>query len=210
MLLSSFAPEEIDALSQDHYCYGTNYNKAQEKKYICGDSRLGPAQLPRSFPLDTELETYQRFGGQCPEAFLEEWFNSTSGWWNYPPQDGFALNTSGRPILGDETLQKGTLLDRFGSEQGGFLSPAGAPYMQRALPPSNLNTPAADAKRNPSYPYNYHVYQVLKPFVVQAGVIAPWFGQPGAGVQYKLLNSTVASLILTKYLQRVHPTAILG
>ena len=62
----------------------------------------------------------------------------------------------------------GMKLDRFGSEYGSFLSPAGAPYSQRALPPSNLDTPTSD----PSYPYNYHVYEVAKPFVVLSGPIA--------------------------------------
>jgi hypothetical protein len=38
------------------------------------------------------------------------------------------------------------LMDRFGSEYGSFVSPAGAPYMQRALPPSNLDTPTTDPR----------------------------------------------------------------
>ena len=59
-------------------------------------------------------------------------------------------------------------LDRFGSEYGAFLSPAGAPYSQRALPPSNLDTPTSDL----SYPYNYHVYEVVQPFTVLSGPIA--------------------------------------
>lgn len=59
-------------------------------------------------------------------------------------------------------------LDRFGSEYGSFLAPAGAPYSQRALPPSNLDTPAG----NTSYPYNYHVYEVVQAFTVLSGPIA--------------------------------------
>jgi hypothetical protein len=44
----------------------------------------------------------------------------------------------GRPIQGNVTLPEETLVDRFGSEWGSFVSPAGAGYAQRALPPSNL------------------------------------------------------------------------
>ena len=63
---------------------------------------------------------------------------------------------------------------------GSYISAADAPYSQRALPPSNLDTdPNA-----PAYPYNYHVYAVLKPLPVVGGPIAPWFGQPGLGAQF--------------------------
>lgn len=37
------------------------------------------------------------------------------------------------------TLPVGTFLDRFGSEYGAYMSPAGVPYAQRALPPTNLD-----------------------------------------------------------------------
>lgn len=114
-------------------------------------------------------------------------------------------------VEGNQELPAGLLIDRFGSEYGSFLAPADSPYAQRALPPSNLDTPTSA----PTYPYNYHVYrvrppirallssspklqhlvifnptdllylnQVLKPFTVLSGPIAPWFGQPGQGTQY--------------------------
>lgn len=35
--------------------------------------------------------------------------------------------------------------------------------------------------------------QVIKPFVVPSGPIAPWFGQPGQGTQYKTA-SNIATL----------------
>lgn len=52
----------------------------------------------------------------------------------------------GVPIEGTVLLEKGRLLDRFGSEFGRFVSPEGAPYNQRALPPVNLNTPEGDRR----------------------------------------------------------------
>ncbi len=74
----------------------------------------------------------------------------------------------------------GMLVVRFGRATGGtFLAPAGTSFAMRSIPPSNLDT----------YPdnvlYNYHVYRVTALFTVQAGAIAPWFGQGGGGVQFK-------------------------
>ena len=54
------------------------------------------------------------------------------------------------------------------------------------------------------YPYNYHVYKVLTDLTVLAGPIAPWFGQPGQGVQYQL-NESVHDLIEKNFLLSLHP-----
>jgi hypothetical protein len=59
------------------------------------------------------------------------------------------------------------------------------------------------------YPYNYHVYSVVKPLVVLAGPIAPWFGQPGAGVQY-MLYKNVKTLIEEGFLRREDPSVLLA
>lgn len=147
------------------YCAGTN--NTNDNSYFCGDLRLGPKQLPTEIPLSSEILGYDRLGGLCPGAFLQKWWNSTSAGYIYPPQNGFQLNTANQPIDGNQTLAVGTRLDRFGSEYGAFLAPAGAPFSERAIPPSNLNTPA-----DPSYPYNYHVYEVVQSFDVLSGPIA--------------------------------------
>lgn len=81
------------------------------------------------------------------------------------------------------------------------MSPAGAPYNQRALPPTNLN-----AAPGAAYPYNYHVYQVSRPFTALAGPIAPWFGQMGMGTQFQL-DLSVGALVDQGYLLRVNLTA---
>jgi hypothetical protein len=73
---------------------------------------------------------------------------------------------------------KPVFLDRFGAETGTFLAPALTAYGKRALPPMNLDTFNAAAH------YNYHLYKVVRPFTVDAGPIAPWFGQMGKGLQY--------------------------
>jgi hypothetical protein len=128
------------------FCAGTLTNESLIHDYVCGDTRLGPKRLPTHLPLGSLLDIYDQFGGLCPGQFLAKWFNSTSGYYNYPPVDGFQLNTASAPIEGTITFPVGFLMDRFGSEYGSFVSPAGAPYMQRALPPSNLDTPPADPR----------------------------------------------------------------
>jgi hypothetical protein len=160
--------------------------------------------MPDSFGISDIVNPYDRLGGLCPGAFLAKWTNPTTGSYNYPPQNGFQLNTAGNPIQGNITLLVGMVLDRFGSEYGAFFSPIDAPYIQRALPPSNLDTPAS----NPILPYNYHVYNVTEEFVVLAGPIAPWFGQPGQGTQYNSYMN-VMSLIMGGYLARVNVTDLL-
>lgn len=62
----------------------------------------------------------------------------------------------------------------YGLPTGTYVSPAGTHYPMRALPPGANLKP-------------YAVYQVSKPLGVEAGVVRPWFGQPGLGFQYKLV-----------------------
>jgi hypothetical protein len=108
------------------------------------------------------------------------------------------VDTSGAPVLGNATLPIGQKLDRFGSEYGSFLAALGAPYIERSLPPSNLNTFDGD------YPFNYYVYQVTKSFEVGLGPIAPWFEQPGMGTQF-LAYKSVKDLIAGGFLRRLTP-----
>jgi hypothetical protein len=63
--------------------------------------------------------------------------------------------------------------------------------------------PFADLGLNYRYPYNYHVYNVTKPFIVNAGPIAGWFGQPGQGVQY-FSSSNIMTLLNGGFLERVN------
>jgi hypothetical protein len=120
--------------------------------------------------------------------------------YNYPLFGGFQLDTTGNPIIANVTLEIGTIIDRFGDEFGTYTSPGGAPFSQRSLPPSQLNAP-----RGVQYPYNYHVYTVLRPIVVKAGPIAAWFAQPGYGVQFKMPNQIFA-LVDQGYLDRTKLT----
>ena len=83
----------------------------------------------------------------------------------YPANNGF-LGAAERIFL-----MPGEQISRYGSGAGRYFSPACTPLSMRALPPG-INTNI------------FNSYKVLKPFEVQAGKIAPAFGQIGLGTQY--------------------------
>lgn len=156
--------------------------------YFHRDARLGPAHLPRFGRVAAELTGYRRAGSLGERRLLARFYSPTAnagtGGWIYPPGDGYVLGPGGRPVERTATLPAGREIDRYGSEYGSFLAPAGLPYAKRSIPPQNLDgTPAAAC--------DYHDYRVLKPFAVDAGPTAPWFGQPGRGLQYQLLGALV-------------------
>ena len=81
----------------------------------------------------------------------------------WPPNNGFA----DEPVSG--SLQPGQVVQRYGSENGTFLAPAGTPFAQSALP-------GVEPSGGPSY------YQIINQIDnVQIGTTAPAFGQPGGG-----------------------------
>ncbi|PKV83941.1 TNT domain-containing protein [Streptomyces sp. TLI_146] len=147
-----------------------------------GDERLGPQYLPKPWqdPVGPLVLGYHRTGHLSPTAFLATYWDSTAGGWKYPPNDGFANRPDGSLDKRAVRLRVGEDLDRFGSEYGAFLAPAGADYARRALPPQSLIT------REAAYPCAYHSYEVTKSFTVWEGRIAPWFEQRGGGEQVKL------------------------
>ena len=84
----------------------------------------------------------------------------------FPPNNGF-LGATRR-----EFLQPGTRIDRFGgSGFSRFFSPQGTPASGRALPPGTAGQ-------------RLRTFEVLKPLEVEAGTVAPAFGQPGGGTQF--------------------------
>ena len=89
---------------------------------------------------------------------------------DWPPNDGFAATPE--PV----TLQPGDLVDRYGYPGGHFASPEGIPAGQRSLAPGTLSKPL-------------HVYRVVKPINALGGKAAPWFDQPGGGMQYQFTKS---------------------
>ena len=132
-------------------------------------------------------------GGMRPKAFREKYWDpalGSDGGWRYPEQLTYAEPGTIRP----RTLQPGQFIDRFGKASGRWLSPEGTPLPARSLPP-NAIFPDEDGS------WIYFRYEVLKPFDVEMSEVAPAFGQPGGGFQYRT-DETVQDLIERGYLRR--------
>ena len=100
-----------------------------------------------------------------------------------------------------KNFSRGSFADAYIFLAGQYVSAADAPFSQRSLPPSSLDTPVNDKK----YPYDYHIYTVNRTFTVIGGPIAPWFDQPGLGAQYFLgATETIKSLKDKGYLKEVN------
>jgi len=93
------------------------------------------------------------------------WLQTDCGY-SFPPRDGFTRAPK------SVRLQPGTVVDRFGHPGGRFLAPADSSYMGRSVPYDRFRMP-------------YYRYAVVRPLRVAAGKAAPWFDQPGGGIQYK-------------------------
>jgi hypothetical protein len=213
-LLAAFALTATPALTPTAVAAAPDSAQAQcSTTYLDGDRRLGPDQLPApgASEVGNEVAGYQRTGQETPEQFLARYYDATAnggqGSFIYPPANGFVVNPDGSTEEIPQTLLIGTRLDRYGSEFGGFLAPYGDPYGARSIPPANLDT------FDSQYPCNYHAYQVLQPFAVEAGPVAAWFAEPGGGQQYQLdgallpgkpTGPNVKYLIDNGYLQRVN------
>jgi hypothetical protein len=161
--------------------------------YVHGDPRLGPVFLPRRGYFGYLLRGYKRYGGLSPSKFLYEYWDEKklpAPDWRYPPDDGFVHQLkyiNSRPLRFKVALRIGQFLDRFGAETGRFLSPGGASFISRALPPDSLNTRADD----PAHLCNYHLYRVKRRFSVDAGPAEPAFQMRGRGLQYVLVSAYV-------------------
>jgi Tuberculosis necrotizing toxin len=189
--------------------------------YLSGDPRLGPKYLPGNGTIARMLTGYVRFSYSGSQGFLLCYWRAgqTFANWRYPADHGFVI-VQGQPAEHMVVLHPGQEIDLFGNpgnpanpsanKGGQFVSPAGTLYRNRALPPTNLDTYSASA------PFNYYLYQVRKAFSVMAGRIAPWFGQPGGGIQDYLAGTTgpglpanpgIANLVQQGYVREMPVTA---
>ena len=97
-------------------------------------------------------------------SYYDQYKKADGSGWDWPENLGFA----GTPT--EATMHVGTRLDRYGSADGSFMSPAGTPLEQRAMAPGSAAEPL-------------HTYEVTKPLPVIQGEVAPAFGQAGGGTQ---------------------------
>jgi hypothetical protein len=158
------------------------------------DVRHGFHNKSTTPPTDAQFPPdYVPMQGKSTEDYLRQYSDGTwnkygdPNWkWDEQAPNHGALNGVER----DVHVGTGTVIDRYGESHGSFLSPDGTPYPQRGLPADNL------AK-------NYHRYQVLQPLPAKAGVIAPAFGEPGLGLQYRL-DKSVQWYIDNGYLREIN------
>jgi hypothetical protein len=84
-------------------------------------------------------------------------------------------------VVANVQLPVGLAIGRWGYAGGSFLTPSGSYFAQLALPPSSWVAP-------------YFEYVVADPtalppgFNVEQSQAAPWFGQPGGGIQYRVIG----------------------
>ena len=111
------------------------------------------------------------------------WFISEKAVW--PGNEGFVNS----PNTG--VVTPGTLLDRYGSEKGRYLSPIGTPYEQRGIPEGYKE---------------YHIYEVVEPFEVKEGMASgvPWFNSSRGGYQYKTFER-VEDLLARGKIKQIYP-----
>ena len=111
-------------------------------------------------------------------SFADDFASSGASYW--PPNRGFSAQPN------KVTLQSGSMIDRYGSPSGSFVSPQGTSFATRSLPASSMSKPL-------------NAYEVVKPFNIDAGLSSPWFKQSGSGIQFDL-GTSVQSLIDSGYL----------
>jgi hypothetical protein len=82
------------------------------------------------------------------------------------------------------TIEKGTVIDRYGDSSGRFASPEGEPYEKRGLPYKHETT-------------EYHRYEVLEPIDCKYGFAAPKFNSEG-GARQMAFNDNLETLMAEK------------
>ena len=136
----------------------------------------------------TSQQAPQPQAGLRPDL-AARWLNA-DGSARYPSEvDGFWQGFNEAPTV--VILPPGTLLDRFGGEGGRYLAPLGARFQARAVAFICADAP-------------YRTYRVRKPLPALAGRIAPWFGEPGGGIQF-LVDASVIELVEMDVLERLPP-----
>jgi hypothetical protein len=138
-------------------------------------------------PVPDELvEGHEPFGGLTEREWEHEYLARQAvrdeAVYAWPPADGSASTDRVEAFL----LEPGMVLDRIGADSGRILAQAGTPFAQRSLPPEYRHR-------------TFRRYRVLRWLPVWRSVSAPWFGQPGGGLCYRV-TAPVADLVALGYL----------
>jgi len=88
-------------------------------------------------------------------------------------------------------LETGTRFDRYGTNNGSYGAPESTPFGDRALAPGSEKEP-------------YKVFEVIKQLPAEAAENAPWFGQPGGGIQFRFADK-IQKLLDDRIIREVFP-----
>ncbi|MCV7430162.1 TNT domain-containing protein [Mycolicibacterium bacteremicum] len=139
---------------------------------------------PQPIPAAERFPDAAPYGDLTQEQF-EQQFVDDAGELRYPdendPSKPYAIPGTIRELTPDDIRKlDGTVLDRIGHPGGKWLAPEGADYGERALPPSSLE--------KDYYRYRVNADNPLPPgWTIEESRVAPWFGHPGGGLQYKIV-----------------------
>jgi hypothetical protein len=104
--------------------------------------------------------------------------------WSWPDHPGAVPGTLTRRTL---TSADEISLSRVGGDRGKLFSPEGTSFSELSLPPDRLAFDRQSFVVNTS-----HEAITSGQVQIEESVIAPWFGQPGGGTQYRfILGRTV-------------------
>lgn len=138
-----------------------------------------PAEIATAGGAPTALlRGWDPVGGMEPAQFQQLFGTPETRGAFYPGNDGFPPGYT--PVPAD--LPAGTIIDRFGSEWGQYLSPDGTPFAHRALPPETVGG---------TYTRYIVTGEPLPPgWNIVKGPVEPAFGQtpPPDAVQYKIVG----------------------
>lgn len=111
-----------------------------------------------------------------------KYYNQTTGEPIWPGQNGDP-NIDGflNGKYEDTELRPGEQIDRYGGNNGTFFGDEGTSIPERAMAPNS------DFSK-------YNKYVVAREMPVRKGKIAPWFDQPGGGIQYQIDPGFVSSI----------------
>lgn len=111
-----------------------------------------------------------------------KYYNQTTGEPIWPGQNGDP-NIDGflNGKYEDTKLRTGEQIDRYGGNNGTFFGDEGTTIPERAMAPNS------DFSK-------YNKYVVAREMPVRKGKIAPWFDQPGGGIQYQIDPGFVSSI----------------
>jgi hypothetical protein len=159
---------------------------------VVPEGMAGPRTTEVSPNLGTDVlpDGHDPFGGGDLAEFIDRGFwnpeAGETGAYNWPPRAGGPLDGMDGAIPGtvqDIEVQAGTQIDRIGHPGGRFFGDPGDTVGQRSLAPS---TPMD----------RYTVLEFTRDipigdgdFVVRVGEVAPWFNQPGGGLQFQVFRA---------------------